>query len=87
MYLLYVLFTAFLVGMCGLITQSLAFISKEIYYYIYCRIFYMDVASDDAIQFDIYHTAFIEYGFEDFIKIGLLYMWEQGFDKYSYIYI
>ena len=34
----------------------------------------MDVASDDAIQFDICHTAFIEYGFEDFIKSVALYV-------------
>ena len=74
MYLLYVFVTAFLVGMCGLITQSLAFISKR-YTITYIVGFFIWMWLQTTPYNLTYATQpFIEYGFEDFIKSVALYV-------------
>lgn len=48
-YLLYIFVTSCLAGICGMITQSLAFISKRYTITYVLGFFYMDVASDNTV--------------------------------------
>ena len=73
-YLLYIVVTSCLAGMCGLITQSLAFISKR-YTITYILGFFIWMWLQTTPYNLTYATQpFIEYGFEDFIKSVMLYV-------------
>ena len=73
-YLLYIFVTSCLAGMCGLITQSLAFISKR-YTITYILGFFIWMWLQTTPYNLTYATQpFIEYGFEDFIKSVMLYV-------------
>ena len=73
-YLLYIFVTSVLAGMCGLITQSLAFISKR-YTITYILGFFIWMWLQTTPYNLTYATQpFIEYGFEDFIKSVILYV-------------
>ena len=74
MYLLYIFVTSVLAGMCGLIMQSLAFISKR-YTITYILGFFIWMWLQTTPYNLTYATQpFIEYGFEDFIKSVMLYV-------------
>ena len=74
MYLLYIFVTSVLAGMCGMITQSLAFISKR-YTITYILGFFIWMWLQTTPYNLTYATQpFIEYGFEDFIKSVMLYV-------------
>ena len=73
-YLLYIFVTSCLAVMCGLITQSLAFISKR-YTITYILGFFIWMWLQTTPYNLTYATQpFIEYGFEDFIKSVMLYV-------------
>lgn len=73
-YLLYIFVTSCLAGICGMITQSLAFISKR-YTITYVLGFFIWMWLQTTPYNLTYATQpFIEYGFEDFIKSVMLYV-------------
>lgn len=73
-YVIYILTTSVLAGICGIITQSLAFISKR-YTITYVLGFFIWMYLQTTPYNLTYATQpFIEYGFEDFIKSVMFYI-------------